>query len=388
MSKYNFDKAIDRRLTHSYKWDIPKDTLSFSIADTDFMVADEIVESINERARQSTFGYTFVPNEYYDAYIYWWNHRYGLKLKREQFVFCSGVVSAIDSILKRIAKEGDNISLFSPNYNVFYNCISNNKLTIQEVPFIYQDYRYEIDWKLLELSIAKSKAFILCNPHNPIGVQFTKEEIIRIVELCKKYDVYLLSDEIHSDLDYGKHRYIPAMLVSDYSKLIMLVSPGKTFNLAGLHSSVIVIRDEKLRTTIQEGVYHDDVGEPSFFSIEPVIAAYTKCEKYVDEENEYILENRRVLSEFLDKNGINLKIVSGYATYLLWIDISYYSHDSEEFTRRLKEEAKIVVGSGKHYHEHFSSFIRVNIATQRENILHLCNSLKDFLGGNKDEKTN
>ena len=104
--------------------------------------------------------------------------------------------------------------------------------------------------------------------------------------------------------------------------------------------------------------------------------------------NEYILENRRVLSEFLDKNDINLKIVSGYATYLLWIDISYYSHDSEEFTRRLKEEAKIVVGSGKHYHEHFSSFIRVNIATQRENILHLCNSLKDFLGGNKDEKTN
>ena len=377
--KYNFDKSIDRRLTHSYKWDIPVGSLSFSIADTDFEVADEIKEAIKNRAELPTYGYTYVPNEYFEAYIYWWDHRYGLKLDRKWFIFSTSIVASIDSILKRITNENDKVALFSPNYNVFYNCITNNHRVINEVPFAYSDYKYSIDWDLLESVIKESKAFILCNPHNPIGKQFTIEELKRIAELCEKYDVYLITDEIHSDLDYNGNRYNPLLRYTDYSKSIMLVSPGKTFNLAGLHSSVIIIKDQTLREMVEKGIYEDDAGEPSYFSIEPVIAAYTKGEDYVIEENEYIKENKRVLSEFFVKNDLKLTIVGGEATYLLWIDISNYSHDSTKFSEELNKKKGILVCPGKNYHEHFSSFIRVNIATQRKNILQLCNSLKEFL---------
>lgn len=378
-TKYNFDKLIDRRVTHSYKWDIPENGLSFSIADTDFEVATEIRQSIIDRADQLTYGYTYVPDAYYDAYIYWWNHRYGLKLEDDWFIFSTSIVASIDSLIKRLSKEGDGVSLFSPNYNVFYNCISNNKRKILEVPFSYLNYEYSIDWDLLESSIKESKIFILCNPHNPIGKQFTVEELKRISALCEKHQVYLLTDEIHADLDYNENRYNPLFKYSDYSRAIMLVSPGKVFNLAGLHSSVIIVRNQSLKAIIQKGIYEDDCGEPSFFSIEPVITAYTKCEKYVDEENDYIKENKRILSEFFSKNVLDLKIIGGEATYLLWIDISSYSNDSVDFVNKLKEKTGLVLCPGKNYHEHFSSFVRMNIATPRKNILQFCNLLKDFL---------
>ena len=377
--RYNFDRVIDRRATHSYKWDIPQGSLSFTVADTDFEVATEIQEAIKARADMPAYGYTYVPKEYFDAYIYWWDHRYGLKLEREWFIFSTSIVASIDSIIKRITEVGDHITLFSPDYNVFYNCISNNDRAINEVPFSYSNYQYSINWCLLEEELRKSKAFILCNPHNPIGKQFTEEELIRIADLCKKHDVYLITDEIHSDLDYNENRYNPLFKFTNYDKSIMLVSPGKTFNLAGLHSSVIIIRDQALRVKIQKGIYEDDCGEPSYFSIEPVIAAYNKCEEYVNEENEYIKENKRILNEYFVKNGSKLRIIGGNATYLLWVDISHYSLDSEKFADEFKKLTGMVVIAGKHYHEHYSSFVRINIATQRENILQLCKAFDKYL---------
>ena len=382
--KYNFDQSIDRRETKSYKWDVDKESLSFSVADTDFLVADEISDAINNRAKLATYGYTFVPDEYYEAYIYWWKHRYNLELKKEWFAFSTSIVASIDTILKRITNKGDHVSLLSPNYNVFYNCILNNDLIIEEAPFGYDNYSYFIDWDLLENAIKNSKVFILCNPHNPIGMQFKSDELKRIVELCEKYGVYVLTDEIHCDLDYNKEKYVPLYSVSSYSKIIMLVSPGKSFNLAGLHSSVVITKNKELLQMIQDGLYHDDVGEPSFFSIDPVIAAYTKCEQYVIEENEYIAKNRQILQDFIVKNDLKIQIVGGDATYLLWVDISYYSNNSERFTDALFKEAKIKLCPGKMYHEHYSSFVRINIATQSENIYKLCDGLKSFLDNYKE----
>ena len=346
-NKYNFDIKLERRYTHSYKWDIPRGAISLSIADTDFLVANEIQQSIISRANRPTYGYTFVPNSYYDAYINWWSRRYGLELKREWFMFSTSIVASIDSIIKRVSNEGDKISLFSPNYNVFYNCIQNNKREVLEVPLLYKNYEYSIEWTRLENAIKQSKIFILCNPHNPIGFQHTKEQLRKIIDLCEKYGVYLLADEIHADLDYNGKRYVPALKARHYSKLIMLVSPGKTFNLAGLHSSVAIIEDPELRELIQKGLYEDDVGEPSYFSIEPVITAYNKCEQYVVEENEYLKENKRILIEFMRKNDINIKVIGGNATYLLWLDVSAYSNDSEAFAKGLFEKYRVLAIDGK-----------------------------------------
>ena len=384
-NKYNFDIKLERRYTHSYKWDIPRGAISLSIADTDFLVANEIQQSIISRANRPTYGYTFVPNGYYDAYINWWSRRYGLELKREWFMFSTSIVASIDSIIKRVSKEGDKISLFSPNYNVFYNCIQNNKREVLEVPLLYKNYEYSIEWTRLENAIKQSKIFILCNPHNPIGFQHTKEQLRKIIDLCEKYGVYLLADEIHADLDYNGKRYIPALKARHYSKLIMLVSPGKTFNLAGLHSSVAIIEDPELRELIQKGLYEDDVGEPSYFSIEPVITAYNKCEQYVVEENEYLKENKRILIEFMRKNDINIKVIGGNATYLLWLDVSAYSNDSEAFAKGLFEKYRVLVIDGKHYHEHYSTFIRVNIATQRSNILRFLEAIKSYVKKEKQK---
>ena len=376
--KYNFDKSIDRRLTRSYKWDIKEDEYSFSIADMDFLVAEEISKAIKDRAEQATYGYTYVPKEYFQAYIRWWKDRYNTTLKEEWFCYSASVVASIDVILKRVTIPNDKVAIFSPNYNVFYNCINNNKCVLNEIPLDYIDNKYSIDYEKLEKALKESKVFILCNPHNPIGHGYSEKELKNIVELCKKFDVYLISDEIHSDLDFNIARYTPILKVTDYKKAIMLISPSKTFNVAGLHSSVVVIPDPTLRELIQNGLYQDDVGEPNYFSIEPVIAAYTKCDEYVNELNDYIKENRRFLSEFFVKNGIKYKIVSENFTYLLWVDITAYSSDSEEFSNRLFEKYHCKVMSGKSYHEFHSSFIRINIATQLKNIKKLCDALKNI----------
>ena len=212
-----------------------------------------------------------------------------------------------------------------------------------------------------------------------IGSSNSVEENEKIISLCKKYNVYLLSDEIHSDLDYNEKRYNPIIKTKEYERLILALSPGKSFNLAGLHSSVLVIPNEELRSRIEKGLQEDDVGEPSYFSIEPVIAAYTKGDEYVQEENAYIYENKRYLKEFFIKNGLNLEIIGGNATYLLWIDISHYSNDSVAFVNDFSNKYNLFLIDGKHYHESQSSFVRINIATQKKNIIHLCNCLLDYL---------
>lgn len=384
-SKYNFDKIIDRRHIDSYKWNVRDNEYSFSIADMDFDVIPEIKEAIIKQAKIPTYGYTYVNDKYYEAYIKWWKSRYDTTLKKEWFMYSISVVASIDSVIKRLTNVNEGISLLSPNYNVFYNCINNNHRKVIEIPFDYKDYKYSINWDLVEQGISKSKMFILCNPHNPIGRQFSEDEILRIVDICKKHNAYIISDEIHADIDYNGSRYVPALKVSDYEKLIVMLSPSKTFNVAGLHSSVVITPNSEIKGIIEKGLQEDDVGEPSFFSIAPIIAAYESGEEYVNELNDYLKQNRAFLKEFFDKNGLKLRIIDNNSTYLLWIDISSYSSNSEDFTNQLFAKNHILVCSGKNYHEHHSSFIRVNIATNRNNIIKFCEGIKDFLlkGENK-----
>lgn len=381
MKKYNFDEAINRTLTNSYKWDVKKGEIPFTIADTDFKVADEIVESIKSRSEKACYGYTGVPQEYFDAYIYWWKKRHNLDLSDYHFVFSTSVVASIDCLIKRYSNEGDRVSLFSPNYNVFYNCINNNNRKVLEVPFLYENYEYQIDYKLLENSIKESRIFILCNPHNPTGHIFTENEINIISELCEKYHVVLISDEIHADIDYNQKKYVPFYRASDYKNSVMLASPSKVFNLAGLHSSVMIFREQSMSEKMQKAVNEDDIGEPSYFSIAPVITAFIKCEEYVTQVNDYLNENKRILKEFCLKNSLNIHFIDGSATYLLWVDVSHYYQDSEEFVNELRKKTGIILLCGKNYYEHFSSFVRINIATQRANIIKLCEGLKTFLKG-------
>ena len=383
MGKYNFDCSINRRKTYSCRWDVKEGELPLNIADMDFEVLPEIKQAIKDRSELDCYGYIQTPPEYFDAYIHWWKTRHNLELKREWFAFSCSVVGSIDSILKRVAKPSDQVVMFTPIYNVFYHCIKNNGLVLKECEFIYQDNKFDIDWDKFENVIKdeKTKAFIFCNPHNPVGRKFTLEEINKIINLCNKYDVYIISDEIHCDLDFNQDKYVSIFHseLSDYKKIVLLISPTKVFNIAGLQSSAVVVKDPELRELIQNGLHTDDIGEPNYFAVDPVIAAYNHGSEYVTELNTYLYENKRFLTEFLSKFLPNLKLVGGEFTYLMWVDISTYGLKSKEFCEQLRKETGVIFAPGLNYGKDGDNFIRINIATLRKNLEHACNKLLEFL---------
>ena len=384
MKKYNFDQVIDRRKTHSYKWDCKENEISLSIADMDFAVMPEIKEAIAKRSEENCFGYSMAYDKYFEAYKNWFGNRYHARFEIEDCIFSSGIVASLDSVIKRITNPGDGVLLLTPIYNVFFNIVKNNNRSLVNCPLLYKDGKYSIDWDLLEAKIKASKAIIFCNPHNPVGKRFNKEEILRIAELCKRNNVYLLSDEIHSDFDYNQDRYVSVLSCVDYDKLITFFSPGKTFNVAGLQSSIMVIKNKDLREKIQKGVYEDDIGEPNYFAVEPVIVAYTQGEEYVRELNEYISINRDIVRDFFKKNLPNLYLIENEATYLLWVDISHYQKDSDIFTKELRKETGLIVCPGSIYGD--TRFIRVNIATPRAVLEDALNRLKKYISKLEGEK--
>ncbi len=383
MGKYNFDQTIDRRKTYSARWDVKEGELPLNIADMDFEVLPEIKDAIRNRADLDCYGYIDTPKQYFESYISWWKTRHDLDLDIKWFCFSTSVVGSIDSIFKRICRSGEQVVMLTPNYNVFFNCIKNNGLVVKECDFIYQDYKYEIDWDKFEniLKAEKTKVFILCNPHNPIGYKFSKDEIDRFINLCEKYNVYVISDEIHCDFDLNNSPYTPVYKsqFSNYKKLIVLLSPTKTFNIAGLQTSAVVIKDDELRNLIQKGLYQDDIGEPNYFGVDPVIAAYNYGHDYVDELNDYIRKNKEIFADYLLKNLPKLKIVGGDTTYLGWIDISNYSGDSKEFCNKLREATGLILAPGINYGSSANQFVRINLATPRKNVLEACQRLSKFL---------
>lgn len=385
MNKYNFDISIDRKATYSIRWDVKEGKLPLDIADMDLMVMPEITEAITKRAKQNCYGYTFVPEKYYDAYIRWWRDRHHTELKKEWFLFSNSVVGSVDSLLKHLGKPGDQVAMITPIYNVFFNCIKNNQMQVRECEFIYGPNSVEINWDKLEtiLKEKETRFFIFCNPHNPVGRKFEKDEIIRLVNLCIQNSVFLISDEIHADINYNKDEYTSLFATEGvkYDKSILLMSSGKTFNVAGLHSSVVVIPNKELRDLVQDGLYQDDIGEPNYFAIDPVIEAYIRGDDYVDQLNTYLYENKAFLKEFLLKNDLNLKTVCSEFTYLVWIDISEYCTDSLKFCKELEEKTGLVVAPGINYGLAGEGFIRLNIATPRKNLEDACNRLLVFIKG-------
>ena len=377
MNKYNFDEKVDRRAFNSCKWDYEEDVISLTIADTDFHTSKEVSKAIEEISKYGRLGYTDVPKGYFESYKEWFSSRYNAKFEVEDCVFSTGVVASIDSILKRIANPGDGVMMFTPTYNVFFNCLKNNGLIVKECPLIYNDGKYEVDFKLFDLLIKEVKIFILCNPHNPNGYRFSKKEIEYISNKCVENNVYLLSDEIHADIDYNKERYNSTLTITNNPLLITFLSPGKTFNLAGLHSSIVVVKNAVLREKIQKGLYTDDLGEPSIFSINPVIAAYKYGSDYVKELNEYLSINKKYLMDFFKTNMPNLTVVDNETTYLMWIDISKLGINSTKFCSVLLRQYKVAISPGYAYGD--DRFVRINIATQLSILKEALNRINDFI---------
>ena len=369
---YDFDKPVNRRDTHSMKWDVKEHELPMWVADMDFQTAPEIQAAIQERAAHGVFGYSVVPEEWYQAYMGWWERRHGFSMEKEWLVFCTGVVPASSSMVRKLTTMGENVLVQTPVYNIFFNSIVNNGRNVIENPLRYDENGYQMDFEDLErkLSDPQTTLMILCNPHNPVGRIWSREELEQVGELCRKYHVTVISDEIHCDLTSPGKEYIPFASVSESCRnhSITCIAPTKAFNLAGLQTAAVAVPNPNLRHKVWRGLNTDEVAEPNSFAVEAAVAAFTKGDAWLDALRVYIQENKNYVENFLKKEVPQIRPVPSEATYLLWLDCRKMQGCATEFTQYLREHTGLYLSEGRQYGESGKFFIRMNIACPRSRL--------------------
>ncbi|MDO5292924.1 MAG: MalY/PatB family protein [bacterium] len=384
--QYNFDEVVNRRNTGSLKWDVKEQVLPMWVADMDFKTAPEIADALKSRMEHGIFGYNDVTEDWYDAICSWWEKRHGLSIEKESLIFCTGVVPAISSIVRKMTTVGENVLIQTPVYNIFFNSIYNNGRNIMENKLVYDGEGYAIDFEDLEkkLSDPQTTLMILCNPHNPVGKIWGKETLLRIGELCSKYGVVIVSDEIHCDLTDPDCSYVPFASVSECcaNNSITCIAPTKAFNIAGLQTAAVMIPNKKLRHKVWRGLNTDEVAEPNSFAIAATVAAFTKGEPWLNALREYVFENKQIVRDFIEKELPELKVVPSEATYLLWIDCKQVSLYSESLSTFICDNAGLRLSSGEEYGETGNGFLRMNVACPRvllmDGLERLKNGIKSY----------
>ena len=367
--KYDFDTPIDRRNTNSLKWDVGENELPMWVADMDFPTAPEIREAIQNRAAHGVFGYTIVPEEWYQAYIGWWRKRHDFTMEKDWLVFCTGVVPAISSVVRKLTTPAEKVLIQTPVYNIFFNSILNNGRQVLESPLQYKDGQYKIDFDDLErkLSDPQTSLMILCNPHNPIGKIWDRDTLARIGELCRRHHVVVLSDEIHCDLTDPGTEYVPFASVSEACRenSVTCIAPTKAFNLAGLQTAAVVVSDPAVRHRVWRALNTDEVAEPNAFAVDAAIAAFTKGEAWLDELRAYIFENKKRTAEFVRGNIPQIRAVPSSATYLVWLDCSRITDFTDEAAQYIRRTTGLYVSEGGQYGSGGENFLRLNVACPR-----------------------
>ncbi|NNU77642.1 MalY/PatB family protein [Clostridium estertheticum] len=370
--RYDFEALTDRRNTNSLKWNVDENVLPMWVADMDFKTAPEIIEAIHEKVCKGILGYTIVPDVWYNSLSNWWERRHDFKINKEWLIFCTGVVPAVSSAVRKMTSVGENVLVQTPVYNIFFNSIVNNGRNIVENKLLYDGKQYSIDFKDLEnkLTDPETTMMILCNPHNPIGKIWDKDTLERIGELCYKQHVFVLSDEIHCDLTDTQHDYIPFASVSEIcaKNSITCVAPTKAFNIAGVQTAAVVVPDEVLRHKMSKALNTDEIAEPNAIAMEATVAAFTKGEEWLKELCFYIEENRKFAEKFIETELPELYLVPANATYLLWVDCSGITQDTTCLCKLLLSETGLYVSKGEAYGETGRGFIRINIACSRERL--------------------
>ena len=369
MNKYDFDAPIERRGTDSIKWDVAEGELPMWVADMDFKTAPEIIKALEKRAKHGVFGYSDVSDEWYDAYIKWWDRRHGFRMEKDWLMFCTGVIPAISSIVRKLATPNENVLIQTPVYNIFFNSIINNGCRPLENKLIYKNGAYSIDFDDLEakLSDPQTTLMILCNPQNPTGNIWDRETLSAIGELAHKYSVTVISDEIHCDITAPGKGYIPFASASDVCRDISVtcIAPTKAFSIAGVQTSAICVPNAVLRHKVKRGINTDEVAEPSVFATAAAIAAFGKGGEWLDEMCEYVFDNRQIAVDYIKNNIGGAEAVDGYATYLLWIDITSLGIDSYEAYKIIRNTTGLFITSGKIYGSGGNGFLRMNLACPR-----------------------
>ena len=366
MDKYDFINAPDRRDTDSVKWHVKKGDLPMSIADMDFKTAPEIIAAMKRKVDRGVFGYEWPEDDYFKAVADWYEKEHGHRPQQEWMIFTTGVVPAISAIVRRVSHIGDNVLVQAPVYNVFYNSIENNGRHVLSNDLQFDGENYAINWDDLEqkLALPLTTLMIFCNPHNPIGKVWTQKEVQRIADLCYQHHVVLLSDEIHGDLVRKGPDYTTTFSVNGPARenVISLVSPSKTFNVAALHAATAIVPNSNLRAMVNRGLNSDEVAEPNLLAIPGTIAAYEHGHNWLEALIKQLNVNFTYAEEFINKNLPQVKVVAGAATYLIWLDVSQVSSDSQKLAEFLEKTTGLVLSPGSIYRGNGHNFLRMNLA--------------------------
>lgn len=383
-NQYDFDTVIERRQTDSIKWNLKDTELPMWVADMDFPAAPEIVQAFAQRLQHPVFGYSKLPVEWYDAYLGWWERRHHFSMTRRALTFCTGVVPAISSMIRQLTVPGDQIIMLTPIYNHFYHCIRENGRQVLEVEMDFDGDAYRIDPDRLETALSQPTArlMILCNPQNPTGTIWQRNELQMIGELCDRHHVTVIADEIHCDIISPGKEYIPFASVSEICSRnsITCIAPTKAFNLAGLQSAALYIPDPHLRGLVKAGIQRDELAMPNSFSTTAAVAAFTKGEAWLDELNAYLLQNKLIVRDYLRKEIPEVRLVWGDATYLLWLDLRTLHRESREIVSVIRSHTGLYLMPGSDYGKGGSRFLRMNIACPRSLLLDGLERLKTGVG--------
>ena len=386
--KYNFDKMTDRRGTSSLKWDVSDNELPMWVADMDFETAPCIRDVVQEKVNLGIFGYSVIPDAWYDAYISWWSSRHSWNFTRESLIFCTGVIPAITCAVKRLTNVGDNVVIQTPVYDIFFHSVENQGRHVAENALKFDGRTYQIDFEDLEMKLSNPNTtlMILCNPQNPGGRIWTKEELVAVANLCEKHNVTIVSDEIHCDITAPVASYVPFATVSDYASdnSVICIAASKAFNMAGLQSAAVVIKSKKLHDIMERGLNSDEVAEGNIFAMDAAIAAFSKGGEWLDEMCEYVDGNRRLVSDFLSKELPMITLANSDASYLLWLNVRGIlknGDSSTDFWKFLREKTGLYVSKGEPYRGDGKDFLRLNIACPRERLLDGLSRLKSGTEG-------
>ena len=366
---YDFDTPTERRNTNSLKWDVAQGELPMWVADMDFQTAPEIREAIMKRAEHGIFGYSVIPDAWYEAYIQWWKMRHGYTMERDWLIFCTGVVPAISSIVRKMTTPAEKVLIQTPVYNIFFNSILNNGRQVLESPLRYDGKEYRIDFADLEekLSDPQTALMILCNPHNPTGKLWDRQTLEKIGALCSRHHVTVVSDEIHCDLTDPGESYVPFASVSETCRQISItcMAPTKAFNLAGLQTAAVSVPDEVLRHKVWRALNTDEAAEPNAFAVEAAVAAFTRGADWLDALRDYLYENKKLAAAYIEKEIPGVRAVASQATYLLWLDCSGLIGCGREAAGFLRRETGLYLSEGSQYGGNGADFLRMNIACPR-----------------------
>ena len=372
--KYNFDSINNRVGTNSVKWDIHPDAIPLWVADMDFQVLPELKEALSKRVDEGIFGYTLVPESYYEAIINWFDRRHHWHIDRSWILYTSGVIPAMAAALKAFTLPGEKVLIQTPVYNCFFSSIANCGCEPVENELVREGNTYRIDFADFENQCAdpKTTVFLLCNPHKPAGRVWTKEELERMNEICMRHDVKVISDEIHCELIMPGYTFVPFASVSEAcaDNSVILNSPTKNFNIADLQIANIICKNRQWLRRIDRAVNINETCDVNPFGVIALQEAYNKGAEWIDELNTYLYDNYKALKDFFHEELPKLEVLKLEGTYLVWVDITALEFTSDEVADKLLKEAKVWVNSGTMYgRKAGQGYLRINIATPRATLM-------------------